>query len=72
LFYLQLLESFTVWEDCTVKVLGCFNPNLGRIWTNPNVGLKMEFKNFNPTLNFIFYCAFFNNIFNPTLGFVHI
>jgi len=23
------------------RVLGCFNPNLGRIWTNPNVGLKM-------------------------------
>jgi len=21
--------------------LGCFNPNLGQIWTNPNVGLKM-------------------------------
>jgi len=23
-------------------VLGCFNPNLGQIWTNPNVGLKMS------------------------------
>jgi len=22
-------------------MLGCFNPNLGQIWTNPNVGLKM-------------------------------
>jgi len=21
-------------------MLGCFNPNLGQIWTNPNVGLK--------------------------------
>jgi len=26
-------------------MLGCFNPNLGQIWTNPNVGLKMQFKN---------------------------
>jgi len=25
-------------------MLGCFNPNLGQIWTNPNVGLKMSFK----------------------------
>jgi len=23
------------------KILGCFNPNLGKIWTNPNVMLKM-------------------------------
>jgi len=22
------------------KMLGCFKPNLGQIWTNPNVGLK--------------------------------
>jgi len=22
-------------------MLGCFNPNLGQIWTKPNVGLKM-------------------------------
>jgi len=22
-------------------LLGCFNPNLDQIWTNPNVGLKM-------------------------------
>jgi len=26
------------------KMRGCFNPNLGQIWTNPNVGLKMSFK----------------------------
>jgi len=25
-------------------MLGCFDPNLGQIWTNPNVGLKMQFK----------------------------
>jgi len=22
-------------------MLGCFNPNLGQIWTNPNVGFKI-------------------------------
>jgi len=26
-------------------MLGCFNPNLGQIWTNPNVWLKMQLKN---------------------------
>jgi len=25
-------------------MLGCFNPDLGQIWTNPNVGLKMKLK----------------------------
>jgi len=25
----------------TLKMLGCFNPILGQIWTNPNVGLKI-------------------------------
>jgi len=25
-------------------MLGCFNPNLGHIWTNPNVGLKKQLK----------------------------
>jgi len=25
-------------------MLGCFNPNLGQIWTNPNDGLKMQLK----------------------------
>jgi len=27
------------------KLLGCFNPNVGQIWTNPNVGLKRLLKN---------------------------
>jgi len=26
-------------------MLSCFNPNLGQIWTNPNVRLKMQLKN---------------------------
>jgi len=30
-------------EHITRK-MGCFNPNLGQIWTNPNVGLKMQLK----------------------------
>jgi len=25
-------------------MLGCFNPNVGQIWTNPNVGVKMQLK----------------------------
>jgi len=25
----------------SLKMLGCFNPTLGQIWTNPNIGLKM-------------------------------
>jgi len=25
-------------------MLGCFKQNLGQIWTNPNVGLKMQLK----------------------------
>jgi len=27
-------------QQFTKQMLGCFNPNLGKIWTNPNVGLK--------------------------------
>jgi len=27
-------------QHYTLKMLGCFNPTLGQIWTNPNVGLK--------------------------------
>ncbi len=27
------------------KMLGCFNPTLGQIWTNPTFGLKIEGKN---------------------------
>jgi len=26
-------------------MLGCFNPTLGKIWTNTNIGLKMSLKN---------------------------
>jgi len=27
-----------------LTMLGCFNPNLSKIWTIPNVGLKMSFQ----------------------------
>jgi len=30
-------------------MVGCFNPIMGQIWTNPNVGLKIKFK-FDPQL----------------------
>jgi len=42
-------------SNVEMKLLGCFNPTLGQIWTNPAIGL-----------------IFFNYIFNPTFGFVHI
>jgi len=28
-----------------LSLLGCFNPNSGKIWTNPNVWLKLQLKN---------------------------
>jgi len=34
-FYLFFLNGYTL------KNAGLFDPNLGQIWTNPNVGLKM-------------------------------
>jgi len=62
-----LETSSTVYENISIEsvpMLGCLNPNLGQIWTNPNVGLKMS--------TFTFNCKFFNYIFNPTFGFVKI
>jgi len=54
-------------------MLGCFNPNLGQIWTNPNVGLKMTFQNFNFYFQrYFFYCILTQHlclsIFDPNLG----
>jgi len=45
-------------------MLGCFNPILGQMWTNPNVGLKMQFKNVSQRLDLF--------IFDPKLGSVEI
>jgi len=41
-------------------MLGCFNQNLGQIWTNPNVGLKCNKKKFTQWLGL--------SIFDPKLG----
>jgi len=40
--------------------MGCFNSILGQIWTNPNVGLKMQFKNVTQQLGL--------SIFDPKLS----
>jgi len=48
-------------------MLGCFNPNLGQIWTNPNAGLKITVESESWSWVYIL-----NDIFNPTFGFVHI
>jgi len=37
----------------TLKMLGCFNPTLGQIWTNPNIGLKMYFLFYSPMAGFV-------------------
>jgi len=49
------------------KMLGCFNPNLGQIWTNPSVRLKCNKKIPLKVKVEVFECHF-----NPTFGFVHI
>jgi len=41
-------------------MLGCFDPTLGQIWINPNVGLKMYLKNVTQWLGL--------SIFDPKLG----
>jgi len=33
--------SLIIIMSITLNMLGCFNPTLGQIWTNPNIGLKM-------------------------------
>jgi len=43
------------------KMLGFFNPNLGQIWTKPNVIVKKLIKN-----------VLLKVKVNPTFGFVHI
>jgi len=40
----------------SLKMLCCFNTILGKIWTNPAIGLKMSFKNVTEWLGLsIFY-----------------
>jgi len=35
------LVSFSILYLYTLKMLGCFDPILGKIWTNPAIGLKI-------------------------------
>jgi len=54
------------------KLLGCFNPSLGQIWTNPATGLNfliIFLKHLKKKINNFFKCL---NISNPKFGFVHI
>jgi len=52
-------------------MLGWFNPKLGQMWTNPNVGLKMSFKKVQLKVK-VEVSQILNYIFNPTFGLVHI
>jgi len=53
-------------------MLGCFNPNLGQMWTNPNVGLKMQFKKIRLKVKVEVGFKFEITFLNSTFGFVHI
>jgi len=40
---IQLISLKGLFFTCIHStMLGCFNPNLGQIWTNPNFGLKKK------------------------------
>jgi len=43
-YYYYFNGKLTLYIGSKQKMMGCFNPNLGQIWTNPNVGLKMQLK----------------------------
>jgi len=45
------------------------NNDVGQIWTNPNVGLKKEFKNLTQLQLSLSTVNFFKLHFNPTFGF---
>jgi len=53
-------------------MLACFNQNLGKKWTNPNVGLKMQFKKLQLKVKVEVGEKKINKNFNPTFGVVHI
>jgi len=40
--FCDLNSSQTFLNMYALKMLGCFNPILGQIWTNPSVGLKIQ------------------------------
>jgi len=41
------------WIIHAKKLLGCFNPTLRQIWTNPAIGLHFYYYIFNPTFGFV-------------------
>jgi len=54
-------------------MMGRLNPNMGQKWTNPNVGLKMQFPILTQLQLSLSIVLFFLKLhFNPTFGFVHI
>jgi len=66
----QLYSDVPQIDDKFAKQLGCFNPNLGQICTNPNVGLKMSFKILTQFVIFLITCLTQHlvlSIFDPNL-----
>jgi len=47
-------------HSCTLKMLGCFNPILGQIWTNPAIGSYLEYltQNWVKTTQDLFECVY--------------
>jgi len=56
----------------TVKKCCCLNLNLAKIWTNPNVGLKMHLKNVELKVKVEVGLKFEITFLTQHLGFVHI
>jgi len=50
-------------------MLACFNPNLGQIWTNPNVGLKIKLNILKLKVKVEVGLKCENSFFNPTFDF---
>jgi len=40
-FVIIVRNTFICLNITLLTMLGCLNPNLGQMWTNPNVGLKI-------------------------------
>jgi len=50
-------------------MLGYLNPNMGKIWTKTNVGLKMQLINVQLKVKVLSWVKLVENIFfNPTFG----
>jgi len=53
-------------------MLGCFNPNLGQIWTNNKCWVKNAIKKFTVESESWSWIEIGKDIFNPTFEVVHI